>query len=444
MVTGSDQPLPEGLSSRLRFIGPGIILAAAAIGSGELILTPRAGALYGMSIAWVIVLSIIYKMTLTIGLARYTIATGEDIFRGFSRLPGPRFWFVWVLSLLFLIGAVGYSGIALACGSALYALFPSFSMVQWAVVVVVLAYALLLGGSYGPVEKMSFVLSSILIIGVIYSLAVLRPEADWFFRGVVPDIPAGSGVTIISLLGWTAGGASTLVYSFWILEKGIGLRGKDRVSPGEGRSFPIAIKRMRSWMSLVLLDVGLSYLLMIVVSLAFLTIGVLVLRTAGPEGGPLIPAREETTLILSRLLTTAAGPQARFIFLIAALAILLSTVIGLVDGKSRALRTGLKMIFVRSSRISDVGLYRLFVTLMFSIIFVFLFTGRPVALIVLISALEAPMLSLSAIMLVYLLYRKLPEAFRPGLGWLLIITVGTVLYLAFSSLVLFQTLVQLF
>ena len=275
MKNDSDRSSPKGLLTRLRFIGPGIILAAAAIGSGELILTPRAGALYGLSIAWVIVLSIIYKMTLTVGLARYTIATGEDIFRGFSRLPGPRLWFVWVLSLLFLIGAVGYSGIALACGSALFALFPSLSMVQWAVVVVVLAYALLLGGSYGPVEKVAFVLSSILILGVVYNLTALRPGAGWFFRGLAPDIPAGSGRTIISLLGWTAGGASTLVYSFWILEKGIGLRGKDRVSLQEGGSSPTVINRMRSWMSIIRLDIGLSYLLMIVVSLAFLTIGVL-------------------------------------------------------------------------------------------------------------------------------------------------------------------------
>jgi Mn2+/Fe2+ NRAMP family transporter len=432
------------LWARLRFIGPGIILAAAAIGSGELILTPRAGALYGLSIAWVIVLSIIYKMTLTVGLARYTIATGEDIFRGFSRLPGPRLWFVWVLSLLFLVGAVGYSGIALACGSALFALFPSLSMVQWAVVVVVLAYALLLGGSYGPVEKVTFVLSLILILGVVYNLSALRPGAGWFLRGLAPDIPAGSGRTVISLLGWTAGGASTLVYSFWILEKGIGLRGKDRVSLQKGRNSPAVIDRMQSWMSIIRLDIGLSYVLMIVVSLAFLTIGVLVLRTAGPAGGPLIPAREETTLILSRLLTTVAGPQARFVFLIAALAILLSTIIGLVDGKSRALRTGVKMIFIRSSRISDVSLYRLFVTVMCAIIFAFLFTGRPVVLIVLISALEAPMLALSAVMLVYLLYKKLPQAFHPSRWWLLVMVVGTILYLAFSSLVFVQILQELF
>ncbi len=74
---------------RLKRIGPGILLAAAAIGSGELILTPRAGAMFGISIGWVILVSIGYKLALTLGLARYTIATGEDIFEGFSHLPGP-------------------------------------------------------------------------------------------------------------------------------------------------------------------------------------------------------------------------------------------------------------------------------------------------------------------------------------------------------------------
>ena len=176
---------PKTFMGRLKLIGPGIILAASAIGSGELILTPRAGALFGLSIAWIILISVVYKFFLTLGLARYTIATGEDIFVGFSHLPGPRNWFVWVMGVIYLIGAVGYSGISLACGSALYAIFPSLSMLQWAVVVVVFAYVLLLSGSYEPVEKAAFLLSFVLIAGVLYSLAALRPGADWFLQ--VPD-----------------------------------------------------------------------------------------------------------------------------------------------------------------------------------------------------------------------------------------------------------------
>lgn len=417
---------PETIGSRLKMIGPGIILAAAAIGSGELILTPRAGALFGLSIGWIILVSVIYKLFLTLGLARYTIATGEDIFVGFSHLPGPRFWFVWIMSVIYLVGAVGYSGISLACGSALYALFPSLSMVQWAVIVVILAYVLLLSGSYVPVEKAAFLLSFTLIVGVLYSLAALRPDVSWFVRGLAPQLPEGSGQTAVSLLGWTAGGTSTLIYSFWILEKGFG------GSRNKGKDF-------KGWLSLIRWDTGVSYLMMLLISFAFLTIGVLVLSTAGPDGGPLIPAREETTSILSRLLTVAAGPRAKFVFLVAAFAILYSTVIGLVDGKSRALRSAARMILPKSREVSDKNMYRIFATLMCAIIFAFLFTKSPVVLIVLISAVEAPVLSISAIALIYLVHRRLPRPMRPGLMWHVVIAAGTLIYLFFSIAFLVRT-----
>ena len=417
---------PKTFWGRLQLIGPGIILAAAAIGSGELILTPRAGALFGLSIAWIIIVSVVYKLFLTLGLARYTIATGEDIFVGFSHFPGPRHWFVWVMGVIYLLGAVGYSGISLACGSALCALFPSLSMLAWAVIVVVLAYVLLLRGSYGPVEKAAFFLSFVLIVGVLYSLAALRPEVSWFFQGLSPKLPAGSGQTAVSLLGWTAGGTSTLIYSFWILEKGIG-RGKP-----EGKYF-------KGWLSFIRLDTGISYFFMILISFAFLTIGTLVLSTAGPGGGPLIPAREETTTVLSRLLTVAAGPHTKLVFLVAAFAILYSTVIGLVDGKSRALRSAVRIIIPKSKQISDKTMYRIFATLMCMIIFAFLFTERPVVLIVLISAIEAPVLSISAIVLIYLLHKRLPRDLRPGFLWHGVVLIGTIIYLILSSVVLIRT-----
>jgi len=211
------------------------------------------------------------------------------------------------------------------------------------------------------------------------------------------------------------------------LEKGIG-RGKP-----EGNNF-------KGWISLIRLDAGISYFFMILISFAFLTIGVLVLSTAGPDGSPLIPAREDTTMVLSRLLTVATGPHTKFVFLVAALAILYSTVIGLVDGKSRALRSAIQIILPKSKQISDKNMYRIFATLMCLIIFAFLFTKRPVVLIVLISAFEAPVLSISAIVLIYLLHKRLPRSQRPGFFWHGIVFFGTIIYLILSSVVLVKTL----
>ncbi|NUQ64093.1 MAG: Nramp family divalent metal transporter [Pirellulales bacterium] len=436
MNTSSPLP-PQTFGARLLRIGPGMLLAAAAIGSGELILTPRAGALYGLSVGWVILVSILYKLALTLGLARYTIATGEDIFEGFSHLPGPRNWFVGVLVAVFLLGAVGYSGIALACGSALFALCPALSMIQWAVLVVGAVFLLLLRGAYGAVEKVAFALALTLIAGVLYSLAVLNPAWSWVVHESVPRMPPGSGQTLISLLGWTAGGVSTLIYSFWILEKGYAIpRGDLAVETDGCRSK----EDFQQWLSVARMDALLSYAMMMVVSLAFLAIGSITLGTAGPDGGPLVPSREETTSVLSRMLTEAAGPRARYIFLVAALAILSSTVLGCVDGKARGLRTAVHLIAPRSRRWSDPAWYRLGISLLCLIIFALLFTGEPVVLIMLTSALEAPVLSLSAVMLVYLLHTRLPREYRPGVAWHIVIVAGTVTYFALSIQALVTTI----
>jgi hypothetical protein len=78
--------------------------------------------------------------------------------------------------------------------------------------------------------------------------------------------------------------------------------------------------------------------------------------------------------------------------------------------------------------------------LMCLIIFAFLFTKRPVVLIVLISAIEAPVLSLSAVILIYLFHMKLPKEKRPGIVWYGVILLGTIVYFALSSFVLVKTL----
>jgi hypothetical protein len=103
------------------------------------------------------------------------------------------------------------------------------------------------------------------------------------------------------------------------------------------------------------------------------------------------------------------------------------------------LRTAVHIIAPRSRRWSDLNWYRLGITLFCLIIFALLFTGRPVMLIVLTSALEAPVLSLSAVMLLYLLDTRLPREYRPGVVWHIVIVCGTVTYIVLSVQALIAT-----
>jgi len=138
---------PGSLRAKLRFLGPGVVLAALAIGSGELILTPRSGAQYGFVLLWVPVLTIVYKASFSEGLARLTIASGDDVFRAFDWLPGPRHWAQYFILAVFSLDMIGYGGIALAAGSAVIGLFPGIDIRLASLVTACLVPVLLFAGS---------------------------------------------------------------------------------------------------------------------------------------------------------------------------------------------------------------------------------------------------------------------------------------------------------
>jgi hypothetical protein len=102
----------------LRRIGPGLVLAASIVGSGELIATTTLGAQVGYSALWIIVLSCAIKPVVQAELGRYTIASGETGLEALDHLPGPRLgvgWLVWAWAALVLMRMPQYfhwSGLA--------------------------------------------------------------------------------------------------------------------------------------------------------------------------------------------------------------------------------------------------------------------------------------------------------------------------------------------
>ena len=83
------QDPPRSLRTTLRHLGPGMILAGSVVGSGELIITTKLGALAGFALLWFVLLSCVVKTVVQTELARHTIASGETFLRVFNSLPGP-------------------------------------------------------------------------------------------------------------------------------------------------------------------------------------------------------------------------------------------------------------------------------------------------------------------------------------------------------------------
>ena len=74
----------------LALVGPSLIWCAEYIGSGEVILSTRTGALFGTAALWAVVVASVLKCSIGMMGARWTAVTGEGMIDLFDRIPGPR------------------------------------------------------------------------------------------------------------------------------------------------------------------------------------------------------------------------------------------------------------------------------------------------------------------------------------------------------------------
>src|SRR4026208_2186378 len=98
---------PTRFFQKLKFLGPGFILSASIVGSGELIATTILGAKAGFIALWIIIVSCLAKVAVQLEFGRHAVVTGETTMRAINQLPGPSFgkgkWSVWILFALLLL-----------------------------------------------------------------------------------------------------------------------------------------------------------------------------------------------------------------------------------------------------------------------------------------------------------------------------------------------------
>src|SRR5262245_66226453 len=83
-----------------RLIGPGLLVAAAGIGAGDIVSATLAGAGHGLALLWVVALAAFLKGVLNEGIARWQLATGTTALEGWTlHLP----WWVRTYFLAYLV-----------------------------------------------------------------------------------------------------------------------------------------------------------------------------------------------------------------------------------------------------------------------------------------------------------------------------------------------------
>jgi Mn2+/Fe2+ NRAMP family transporter len=337
--SGIKEP-PVGWRRSLTHLGPGLVLSASIVGSGELIATTTAGAQAGFVLLWLVLFSCAVKVAVQIEFARWTIATGTPALSGYNRVP-PRFGRIgWVNVLFFLLvvsKVLQVGGIVGGAAIALSVLFPiggdplqDPSRAIWHVIVIVVTIAALYSSRYKVIERGAFwmvVTFSMMTVAI----AVGLPFTQWGYTfqdlasGLTFDMPAGALGAAIAMFGITGVGSDEItMYNYWCLEKGYARW----AGPNDGSE--AWVRRARGWIAVMYKDALLSMVIYTFSTVAFYLMGASVLHAQG-----LLPRGNEMITTLARMYTDTVGPWATRIYLVGAIAVLGSTLWASVPSHAR-------------------------------------------------------------------------------------------------------------
>ena len=332
----SVQAAPDNFRQKLKFLGPGFILSASVVGSGELIATTSLGAKAGFVTLWVILVSCLVKIVLQLEFGRQSITRGITSMNLMNEMPGPRFgkkkvsWAVWSWMVLWIFKPLQLGGIIGGVAIILNIAIPALSVAVWTILVAFVVITVMLFGFYGVIEKISLVFMGLFTV---FTLLALFMVQNTDFAVTWPDIaeglsfrlPKGTVGFAFAAFGLTGvGGDEILSYNYWCIEKGYARYAGTEENSDHWR------ERARGWIRVMYMDAFLSMIVYTVVTAAFFLLGASILYQRGelPEGYQMI----ET---LSRIYTDSVGPAAKNIFLIGSFVVLFSTLFAALAIRTR-------------------------------------------------------------------------------------------------------------
>ena len=468
---------PATLRGTLAHLGPGVIIAGAIVGSGELFATTATGARAGIGLLWLIVAGCLIKVFVQVELGRAAVVTGETTLALLNRVPGPRVrlragsaprrpvnWVVWLWAAMMLTQLGQMGGLAGGVGQALGLAVPltgdyaaaveagaaaklagadppdaGFTRDDklWAAFAAALTCGLLWGGRYRFLQAVSAVLVAAFTVLTVGNAAALQasdefaiPPAD-LAASLSPfnDLVDGNGAVFLALaaFGLIGVGATELVaYPYWCLEKGYARFAGESPSAGDpARAAWTA--RAAGWMRVMRWDAFAALAVYTTGTVAFYLTGAAVLHRRGlaPDGADLIP-------VLGGAYEPAFGPAAWGLFLAGAVAVLYSTLLIATASNARMLADGARLAgwlsagedpYRRAVRGLSVALPVISAT-------AFAFVPNPVLLVVVGGVAQSLLLPVLGVSAVWLRYRVAPPGLRPGRVW------TTCLFLSVAGLLL--------
>ena len=420
--------LPEPPASMWRIIGPGIVAAGVGLASGEFILYPFIASQVGLVFVWAALIGLITQFFINMEIERYTLATGETVLTGFSRLGRP--WGVFFV--LLCLHANLWPGWATSAATLTTYLIGGGS-VRWIASAMLLSIGAILTLSpvvYRALEQAQFL--KVLLVGllVVVAGAFAIPADIWAEtpQGLadiqLPSDQLGWALLLGALAYAGAGGAQNLCQANWIRDKGLGmgkhaprivspLTGEPVAHSGTGWRFEIddqSLSRWSRWWRLANIEqlstfVAISFVTIVFTSiLAFATL-------SGSEG---LPRDISFLRIEGDALSASVGPWFGKLFWFVGAFSLFAASLGIVDFTSRLAADTVRTVYWRGGRESLIYAGVVWAMVLTGIGIISAGLDQPLVLLVTSACVAAFMMCIYSALLIVLNRRLLPAELRPA------------------------------
>lgn len=443
--------LPPPPASSWKIIGPGVVAAGVGLASGEFILFPYIASQVGLVFVWAALVGLVTQFFINMEVERYTLATGETVLTGFSRLG--RHWGLFFATLALIANL--WPGWMMSSAT-LVTFIAGGGNARTIAIGMLVAMGLILTLSpvvYRALERTQFLKVGAVLLLVVVGAALAIPASVWVAAPALiaqPSIPAEA-------LGWPllmgalayagAGGGQNLCQSNWIRDKGFGmgchaprivspLTGEPVAAPGTGWRFECGETNLSAWRhwwrfantEQLVTFVAISFLTILFTSiLAYATL-------SGAEG---LANNIGFLRIESEILGARVGGWFGTLFLVVGAFSLFAAALGIVDYTARLMADVLRTSYLKTR--NESVLYAILVWGIVVTGIAILASGldQPLVLLVVSGCIAAFMMFLYSILLIRVGKLLAPEL-RPApyrvaaLGW------AVVLFGALSAMTLYD------
>ena len=314
--------------SKLNALGPGILMATAAIGGSHLVASTQAGSLFGWQLFWLIIVVNVLKYPFFRFGMEYTLATKQSLVEGYKK-KGPGYFYSFI-ALNIVAAVVNTAGVLLLTASLLHYALPvtvSVTLLCWLILAVCLLILLL--GHFKALDNVSKLIMGLLTVTTLAALVVAinnGPMAPVDYVGPSPYELAMLGF-MVALMGWMPAPIEiSSISSLWLKEK----QHQQPVTKQQG-----------------LFDFNLGYWLTAALALVFFSLGVLVQygQAQAVQLGGVAFAKQ-----LIDMYALTMGEWARPLVSGIAFLCMFGTTLTVLDGYARTLNESHKLLPIKQSK----------------------------------------------------------------------------------------------